>query len=118
MLCTFIDIMSSDSNKEIKEDQIPSRQNEDQTRRMAQEQNQVPGERRDKEVTDFPKAAALGQALKDLEFPAEKNKIIQHLQQQSEDNPDCKKMVPILEKIEDKQYANAADVTKAAGLVQ
>jgi hypothetical protein len=118
MLCILIDIMSSGGNKEIKEDQIPSRQNEDQTQRMAQEQNQVSGERRDKDVTDFPRAAALGQALKGLEFPAEKNKIIQHLQQQSEDNPDCKKMVPVLEKIEDKQYANVADVTKAAGLVQ
>src|SRR5215210_430071 len=118
MLCTFIDIMSSGNNKEIKEDQSPSRQNEEQTQRLAQEQNQVSGERRDKDVTDFPRAAAIGQALKGLEFPAEKNKIIQHLQQQSEDNPDCKKMVPVLEKIEDKQYANVADVTKAAGLVQ
>jgi hypothetical protein len=110
--------MSSNSNREMKDEQIPSRENEDQTQRMAQEQNQVPGERRDKDVTDFPKAAAMGQALKGLEFPAEKNKIIQHIQQQSEDNPDCKKMVPILEKIQDKQYVNAADVTKAAGLVQ
>ena len=110
--------MSNNSNKEIKEDQIPSRENEDQTQRIAREQNQISGERRDKEVTDFPRAAALGQALKDLEFPADKNKIIQHLQQQSEDNPDCKKMVPVLEKVEDKQYANVADVTKAAGLVQ
>jgi hypothetical protein len=109
--------MSTNSNKKIKDEQIPSRQNEDQTQRMAQEQNQVYGERRDKDVTDFPRAAALGQALKGLEFPAEKNKIIQYLQQ-SEDNPDCQKMVPILEKIQDKQYANVVDVTKAAGLVQ
>ena len=110
--------MSSNSNKEIKGEQIPSRQNEDQTQRIAREQNQISGERRDKEVTDFPRAAALGQALKDLEFPADKNKTIQHLQQQSEYNPDCQKMVPVLEKVEDKQYANVADVTKAAGLVQ
>ena len=61
---------------------------------------------------------AIGQALKDLEFPTEKNNIIRHIQQQSKDNPDCKKMVPILEKIEDKQYANIADVTLSAGLVQ
>jgi len=27
-------------------------------------------------------------------------------------------MVPILEKIEDKQYANIADVTQSAGLIQ
>ena len=110
--------MSANSNKDVKGDQIPSRQNEDQTRRMVQEQNQISGERRDKEVTDFPKAAAIGQALRDLEFPAEKNKIIQHIQQQSKANPDCQKMVPVLEKIEDRQYANAADVTKAAGLIQ
>jgi hypothetical protein len=110
--------MSNNSNKEIKREQIPSRQNEDQTQRIAEEQNQISGERRDKEVTDFPRAAAIGQALKGLEFPAEKNKIIQHLQQQSKDNPDCQKMLPVLEKVEDKQYANVADVTKAAGLVQ
>ena len=33
--------MSNNSNKEIKEDQIPSRQNEDQTQRIAEEQNQI-----------------------------------------------------------------------------
>ena len=110
--------MSNNRNKEIKEDQIPSRQNEDHTQRIAEEQNQISGERRDKEVTDLPRAAAIGQALKGLEFPADKNKIIQHLRQQSQNNPDCQKMVPILEKVVDKQYANAADVTKAAGLVQ
>jgi hypothetical protein len=27
-------------------------------------------------------------------------------------------MIPVLEKIADKQYSNAADVTQAAGLVQ
>jgi hypothetical protein len=52
--------MSSNSNREMKDEQIPSRENEDQTQRMAQEQNQVPGERRDKDVTDFQKAAAMG----------------------------------------------------------
>src|SRR5919112_6383195 len=99
--------MSNNSNKKIKGEQIPSRENEDQTQRIAEEQNQISGERRDKEVTDFPRAAAIGQALKGLEFPADKNTIIQHLQQQSEYNPDCQKMVPVLEKVEDKQYANA-----------
>ena len=33
--------MSNNNNKEIKEDQIPSRQNEDQTQRIAEEQNQI-----------------------------------------------------------------------------
>jgi hypothetical protein len=30
---------------------------------MAEEQNQVSGERRDKDVIDFPKAAAIGHML-------------------------------------------------------
>ncbi len=110
--------MSTNSNKKIKDEQIPSRENEDEIQRMAEEQNQISGQRREKDVMDFPRAAAIGQALKGLEFPADKNKIIQHIQQQSQNNPDCQKMVPVLEKIEDKQYANVADVTKAAGLVQ
>jgi hypothetical protein len=113
-------IMSSASNnREIKEKQIPSRQNEEETQRFAQDQNEVSGQRREKDVIDFPRAAAIGQALIGLEFPANKNKIIQYVQQQSQNNnPDCQKMVPILEKIEDKHYENAADVTQAAGLVQ
>src|SRR5215208_7212725 len=99
-------------------DQIPSRQNEEETQRFAEKQNQVAGERREKDVTDFPRAAAIGQALIGLQFPADKNKIIQHVQQQSQTNPDCEKMIPVLEKIEDKQYSNTSDVTQAAGLVQ
>jgi len=85
---------------------------------MTEKQNQVAGERREKDVTDFPRAAAIGQALIGLNFPVDKNKIIQHVQQQSQINPDCERMIPVLEKIEDRQYSNAADVTQAAGLVR
>jgi hypothetical protein len=106
------------SSSENRDGQIPTRQNEDQTQKMAEKQNQVAGERREKDVTDFPRAAAVGQALIGLNFPAEKQKVIQHIQGQSQTNPDCEKMIPVLEKIENRQYANAADVTKAAGLVQ
>jgi uncharacterized protein DUF2795 len=118
MLYVLLIIMSS-SERDNRE-QIPSGQNEDQTQRTAEKQNQVSGERRDKEVRDFPGAAAIGQALIGLDFPASKNKIIQHVQQQSEkqNNLDYGKVVPILEKIGDKQYANVAEITQAAGLVQ
>jgi hypothetical protein len=61
-----------------------------------------PTERREKEVSDFPRAAAVGQALIGLQFLAEKNKILQHVQQQSQINPDCEKMIPVLEKLEDR----------------
>ena len=106
------------SSSENRDGQIPTRQNEDLTQKMAEKQNQVAGERREKDVTDFPRAAAVGQALIGLNFPAEKQKVIQHIQRQSQTNPDCEKMIPVLEKIEDRQYSNAADVTQAAGLVQ
>jgi hypothetical protein len=110
-----ITIMSS---SESKDEQIPSRQNENQTQRMTEKQNQVAGERREKEVSDLPRAAAIGQALIGMNFPADKNKITEHIRHQSQTNPDCEKMIPVLEKIEDRQYSNAADVTQAAGLVQ
>ena len=50
--------------------------------------------------------------IKEEQIPSRQNKIIQHIQQQSEDNPDCHNMVPILQKIEYKQYANVAEVIK------
>jgi Protein of unknown function (DUF2795) len=111
-----VSYMSSSSRDN--RDQIPSGQNEGQTQRTAEKQNQVSGERRDKEVRDFPGAAAIGQALIGLEFPAGKNEIIKHVQQQPQNNPDYSKVVPTLEKIQDKQYSNVAEVTQAAGLVQ
>ena len=114
-----VSYMSSSSSRDNR-DQIPSGQNEEQTQRTPEKQNQVSGERRDKEVRDFPGAAAIGQALIGLDFPASKNKIIQHVQQQSQkqNNVDYSKVVPTLEKIQDKQYSNVAEVTQAAGLVQ
>ena len=98
-------------------DPIPSGQNEDQTQRTAEKQNQVSVERRDKDVIDFPGAAAIGQALIGL-VPSKKNKIIQRVRQQSKNNLDYGKVVPIREKIEDKQYANVADITQAVALVR
>ena len=59
------------SSPESRDDQIPSRQNENQTQRMTEKQNQVAGERREREVSDFPRAAAVGQALIGLNFPAD-----------------------------------------------
>jgi hypothetical protein len=98
--------------------QIPSRQNEEDTQRVLEAQNHTSGQRREQTVTDLPKAAAVGQALKDLRFPADKNRILQFVKEQSNTNPDCQKMVPLLDKIESRQYQNVSDVTKAAGLVE
>ena len=55
----------------------------------------------------------MGQILKDLEFPTNKDRIIKFVQKQSLDDD----LLSRLEKIEDKEYQNVSDVTKAAGLV-
>jgi hypothetical protein len=55
-----------------------------------------------------------------MEFPAGKNKIIQYIQQRQSayaNNNEGKDIVAILKDIEDKQYQNVSEVTKAAGLV-
>ena len=60
----------------------------------------------------LPKNSALGQILKDVDFPADKQKIIQHVQRRSADNTDSQNVLSTLQKIEDKQYNNVAEVTK------
>jgi hypothetical protein len=98
--------------------QIPSRQNEEDTQRVLEAQNHIRGQRREQTVTDLPRAAAVGQALKDLRFPADKNRILQFVQEQSNTNPDCQKIAPLLDKIEARQYQNVSEITKAVGLVE
>ena len=81
------------------------------------EQGGVEGQRKEVNVEDYPKAAALGQILKDVDFPADKQKIIQHVQQHSGNNTESQNVLSTLQKIEDRQYNNVAEVTKAAGVV-
>jgi hypothetical protein len=98
--------------------QIPSRRNEEETQRVIEAQDHISGERKEQTIRDFPGTAAVGQTLKGLRFPADKNKIVQFVQQQSNTNPDCQKIVPLLQRIENRQYQNVSDVTKTAGLVE
>ena len=66
----------------------------------------------------MPSAAALAEILKDLEFPADKSKIVEFVQQKKSNDPQCNQILPILDKIEEKQYQNVADITLSANLVQ
>jgi len=50
--------------------------NEEQTLGVVRKQNQIPGEYNEKTINDFPKATAVGQILKDLDFPADKRTIV------------------------------------------
>ena len=67
-----------DSGSELHpEEQIPTEYDKEQTLRIIRKQSQVPSERKEKKtIIDFPRAAAVGQILKDLDFPADKQTIV------------------------------------------
>jgi hypothetical protein len=98
--------------------QIPSRQNEEDTQNILEAQSHIAGQKRQHTVTDLPTAAAVGQALKDVRFPADKKRILLFLQGRSNANPDYQKMVSLLDNLEDRQYQNVSDITKAADIIE
>ena len=107
------------NNKLQKKEQIPTEYNEEQTLRIIRKQDRIPGEgRRSKTINDMPNTAALAQLLKDLEFPADKSKIVKFIQQKKTNDPKSNQLLPVLNKIEEKQYQNVADITVSAKLVQ
>ncbi|HKG88635.1 MAG TPA: DUF2795 domain-containing protein [Nitrososphaeraceae archaeon] len=107
------------NNKLQKKEQIPTEYNEEQTLRIIRKQDQIPGEgKRSKTINDMPNTAALAQLLKDLEFPADKSKIVKFIQQNKTNDPKSNQILPVLAKIEEKQYQNVADITVSAKLVQ
>ncbi|MDQ3961921.1 MAG: DUF2795 domain-containing protein [Thermoproteota archaeon] len=105
--------MSSD--KRENPEQIPSSNDEGQTKSMVNEQARIEGERKEVEVRDYPKAAAIAQVLKDLEFPANKKQIIDYVERA---RPQSEEILSDIQKIEDKRYENVSEVTRAAGLVR
>ena len=68
---------SNSSNKRENIEQIPKEEKIGEVQKIVSEQGGVEGQRKEVNVGDYVKAAAVGQLLKDLEFPADKNKIIQ-----------------------------------------
>jgi hypothetical protein len=113
MACYLSNGMSSDRRENP--EQIPSSHNEGQTKAMVSEQARIEGERKEVDVKDYPKAAAIAQVLKDLEFPAGKKQIVDYVERA---RPQSEEIVSDIQEIEDKQYESVSDVTKAAGLVK
>lgn len=105
--------MSSDRRENP--EQIPSSHNEEQTKAMVSEQARIQGERKEVDVKDYPKAAAIAQVLKDLDFPADKKQIVDCVERA---RPQSEEILSDIQKIEDKRYESVSDVTKAAGLVK
>lgn len=94
-------------------EQIPGEENLEETQKVISEQDSIPGERKVVNIEDYERVAALGQILKDLDFPANKDKIITFVKAYVVD----KEILTKLEKIEDKEYKNVAEITHEAGLV-
>ncbi|HEX5981664.1 MAG TPA: DUF2795 domain-containing protein [Nitrososphaeraceae archaeon] len=94
-------------------EQIPGEENLEETQKVISEQDSIPGERKVVNIEDYERVAALGQILKDLDFPTNKDKIIKFVKAYVVD----KEILVKLEKIEDKEYKNVAEITHEAGLV-
>jgi hypothetical protein len=104
-----------DSGSEHPE-QIPTEYNEEQTLRAVRKQSQIPGERKEKTINDFPQAAAVGQILKDLDFPADKQTIVAFVEKLN--TPQSTEMLPLIDKLDEKRYENVSEIANAMGLVE
>ena len=87
------------------------------------EQGGVEGQRKEVNVGDYANAAALGRLLKELDFPTDKNKIIQLVKLKTPINISEQKKEDLLNTLqqnldERKEYHNVSEVSRAAGLVQ
>lgn len=72
-------------------------------------------------MSDFRYAAVIAQLLQNLDFPAHKNTIIQFtLDQDSEsiDSSQIRKMLSLLQQIQEKHYKNVGDIIPALDLVR
>ena len=101
------------SDKRENPEQIPGDENLGETQKVISEQGGISGERKEVNVESYGKVASLGQILKDLEFPANKDKIIKFLKSYVTD----KEILNKLEKIKDKEYKNVAEITHETDLV-
>ena len=106
-------------------DQIPQENDTmGKTGKVISEQAGVQGQRKEVNVESYSKVANLGQILKDMDFPADKNKIIAFAKKQQQTSAASNKNVEnqedvlsALENLEDREYKNVSDVTTALGLV-
>jgi hypothetical protein len=114
----------STSSKRENPNQIP--QDDDtqgRTGRVVSEQAGVEGQRKEVNVESYSKVAAIGQMLKDMDFPADKNRILSFARQQQSSEASNKnienrvEILSALQKLEEREYKNVSDVTTALGMV-
>ena len=70
-------------------------------------------------MSDYRYPVVIAQFLKNLEFPADKNTIIQFiLDKDSEDSSQIREMLSLLQQIQEKYYKNIGDIIDALDLVR
>jgi hypothetical protein len=103
-------------NEENRE-QIPrSSGPESQTGEVINQQNAIEGQRKEVNVESYSGVSKLADLLKDVGFPAPKNKILEYVIQ-SEDFGEKDRIINALTKLKDRSYNGVSDVTTSAGLV-
>lgn len=106
------------SNERENPEQIPREDDpQGRTGKVISEQAGVEGQRKEVNVESYSKVADVGQILKDMEFPANKNKIIERIKQQPNIQSKEEILTKLQQKLEDREYKNVSDVTTTAGLV-
>jgi Protein of unknown function (DUF2795) len=114
----------STSSKRENPDQIPQEDDpQGKTGGVVSEQAGVQGQRKEVNVESYSKVAAIGQILKDMDFPADKNRIISFARQQQDSAAsnkniaDREDILSALQNLEQREYKNVSDVTTALGMV-
>lgn len=114
----------STTSKRENPDQIPQEDDtQGKTGRAVSEQAGVQGQRKEVNVESYSKVAAIGQILKDMHFPADKNRIVSFARQQQSSGADNKNIenrddiLSTLQNLEEREYKNVSDVTTALGMV-
>jgi Protein of unknown function (DUF2795) len=111
----------SSTGKRENPDQIPRDDDaQSETGRVVSEQAGVQGQRKEVNVESYSKVAGIGQILKDMDFPADKNKIVSFARQQQgsgENSRNKQDILSALQNLEDREYKNVSDVTTALGMV-
>jgi uncharacterized protein YjgD (DUF1641 family) len=106
------------SNKRENPEQIPKEDDpQGKTGKVISEQAGVQGQRKEVNVESYSTVADVGQILKDLEFPANKEKIIEHLKRQTNLQDKEEILTKFQQKLNNREYKNVSDVTTTAGLV-
>jgi hypothetical protein len=111
------------TSKRENPDQIPREDDtQGKTGRVVSEQAGVQGQRKEVNVESYSKVATIGQILKDMDFPADKNKIISYVRQQgtpagNKNMENRDDILSSLQNLEEREYKNVSDVTTTLGMV-